>query len=247
MLTIRREPAQTSMEMRDAYNRLYQLPHVWLSRRYSLSRWLLRLIRPRPGCAMLDIACGEGALLAVARSAGLVCYGVDISDQAVGLAALRVGDRVAVAGDGERLPFPGDSFDYVTSIGSLEHYADMGRGITEMVRVLRPGGSACILVPNAFGLTWSVWNAWRTGRLADDEHQPIQRFATRCVWHELLEDHGLKVQRTLGHEQPWPRSSREWRFYLANPKEFLLLLLSPLVPLNLARHFVFVCCKASSI
>jgi SAM-dependent methyltransferase len=241
MLTIHREPIRSPREARAAYNRIYRDPHTWLFLRYSLARWLLNLIHPRPGSSLLDVACGDGALLAVARSEGVKGYGVDISDQAVRLACRTLGAGVAVAGDGESLPYPDGAFDYVTNIGSLEHYLDMERGAREMARVLKPGGLACILLPNAFGLTWSVWHAWRTGELSDDGYQPLQRYGTRRAWQTLLENNGLNVQRTVGYEQNWPRTADERRFYLARPKEFLLLLLSPFIPVNLARCFVYLC------
>jgi SAM-dependent methyltransferase len=187
------------------------------------------------------VACGDGAFLAAARSAGLICYGIDLSDQAACLTHRALGETLAATGDGETLPFADDTFDYVTNIGSLEHFLNMEWGVREMARVLKPDGLACILLPNAFGLTWSVWQAWRTGDLADDGHQPIQRFATRAAWQALLENNGLKVQRLVGYEQSWPRSTAERRFYLSRPKELILLLLSPLIPTNLARCFVFLC------
>jgi SAM-dependent methyltransferase len=241
MLTIHREPLRSSHQARAAYNRLYRDTQTWLSSRYSLARWLLGLIRPRPGSALLDVACGDGTLLTVARSVGVDCYGIDISDRAVGLARRTLGRGVVVTGDGAAIPCPDDAFDYVTNVGSLEHYVDMERGVREMARVLKPGGLACILLPNAFGLTWSVWHAWRTGELADDGRQPIQRFGTWRAWQELLTNNGLHVQRTVGYEQNWPRTAAERCFYLAHPREFLWLLLSPLIPLNLARCFVFLC------
>ncbi len=241
MLTIHREPIYSSPQARVAYNRLYQHPQTWLFSRYSIARWLLDLIHPWPGSTLLDVACGDGALLTVARSVGLDCYGIDISDQAVYLARRTLGQRIVVTGDGMAIPYPDDTFDYVTNIGSLEHYVNMECGAREMARVLKPGGLACILLPNIFGLTWSVWHAWRTGGLADDGYQPIQRFGTRQAWQALLTDNGLKIERIVGHEQIWPRTTSERRFYLTHPKQFLLLLLSPFIPLNLTRCFVFFC------
>lgn len=241
MFTTQREPVHSPRALQAAYNRLYQTRKDWLSRRDSLAHWLLGLIRPRPGATFLDVACGDGTLLAASRWTGLDCYGIDISDQAVRSAHRNLGQRGVIVGDGAMLPFPDNSFDYVTNIGSLEHYLEMERGVREMARVLKPEGLACILLPNAFGLTWSVWHAWRSGDLANDEHQPIQRFATRYAWQALLESNGLKVQRTVGYEQSWPRSVSEKRYYLTHPKELFLLLLAPLIPLNLARCFVFLC------
>jgi SAM-dependent methyltransferase len=241
MFTRHRTPVSSTRELQGAYNQLHQHPDTWLLHRCSLARWLLNLIHPRPGSSLLDVACGDGTLIAAARAVGLTCYGIDLSDQAVRLAHQALGETRVATGDGETLPFPDDTFDYVTNIGSLEHFLNMACGVREMARVLKSGGLACILLPNAFGLTWSVWQAWRTGDLADDGHQPLQRFATRAAWQALLETNGLQVRRLVGYEQTWPRSTAERRFYLSRPKEFILLLLSPLIPTNLARFFVFLC------
>jgi SAM-dependent methyltransferase len=148
-----------------------------------------------------------------------------------------------MVGDGSHLPFADDRFDYVTSVGSLEHYLDMAQGVREIVRVLKPEGRTCILVPNAFGLTWNLVRAWRTGDLADDDGQPIQRFGTRGAWCRLLAENGLTVDQTLGYERSWPQTQAEWRWIMARPTEWVLALLTPFLPLNMRRCFIFLCSK----
>jgi SAM-dependent methyltransferase len=49
---------------------------------------------------------------------------------------------------GERLPFPDASFDLVTTFQTLEHVADVGACIGEMLRVLRPGGVIYVRAPD---------------------------------------------------------------------------------------------------
>jgi SAM-dependent methyltransferase len=55
--------------------------------------------------------------------------------------------NVAVIGDLFHLPFKDNSFDYVFSIYVLEHIPDTKKAINEMLRVLKPGGTAYCLVP----------------------------------------------------------------------------------------------------
>lgn len=227
-------------QLRATYDELYA--QRWLSSRLSLFIGLMRLLKVQPGQALLDVACGDAQLGHLVQDAGAIYYGVDISYVAAWSARR---ERMFVA-DGARLPFMDNYFDHVTSIGSLEHYLDVAQGIREISRVLKPDGQACVLVPNAFGLTWNVLRVWRTGDLADDDGQPIQRFGTRNAWHRLLIENGLKVCRTLGHERDWPRTVAEWRLYLAQPKEALLALLAPCLPLNLKRNFVFLCTKMNA-
>jgi SAM-dependent methyltransferase len=246
MFTRYRQVIRTAEDARAAYSQLYGAFHLWVPSRHSLCRWLLRLMHVQPGKTLLDVACGGGELLLAAQSAGLRSFGVDISDRAVLLANEAIGQIRAVVSDGAALPFPDASFDYVTNVGSLEHYGDMESGVREMARVLKPEGTACVLLPNAFGLTWNVLHVWRTGDIADDGYQPIQRFATRRAWQSLLESNGLAVQRVVRYERVWPKAIREKLAYITQPKELLLFLAAPLIPLNLARCFVFLCNRSEA-
>jgi len=186
----------------------------------------------------LDIACGRGGVLREANRLGLKTYGVDISESAVQVAQKWASGAQIVVSDGEKLPFPDNCFDYVTNIGSLEHYINPEIGIQEIARVLRPGGKACIHLPNLFSLFWNIDHVRRTGGLSVDE-QPIQRYATRNEWRDLLEENGLQIYRTVKHVRTLPTTWHDLFWYLRHPKNLMFLLLTPLVPLNLANSLVF--------
>lgn len=235
LFDIRRETADQGSG--DAYDDLFKaqdFEHI-----QSFYLWVMRLIHPQSGSTFLDVACGAGALVRLAKEAGLRAVGIDISEVAVCVASERVEGAFAV-GAGECLPFTGASFDYVTNMGSLEHFVDPLTGLKEMARVLKPDGRAFILVPNTFSLLTNIWMAFRTGRTAVDE-QPIQRYGARADWEALIRAGGLVVRETLKYERSWPCSSSDWRYYLKRPKDLLRLLLTPFVPLNLAFCFVFIC------
>ena len=207
----------------------------------SFYLWLLQLLDPVAGRHLLDIAGGAGALNKFARE----YYHVRAVDCDISLNALR---RAATAhpgflgsvADGERLPFPTDSFDYVTCIGSLEHFPDMRRGVQEIARVLKTDGLACILVPNTYSLLGNVYSAYKHGASIID-NQPLQRYAARAEWEWLLRGNGLAVERTVKYERERPLTLTDVRWYWAHKKALIRLLLSPLVPLNLASCFVFLC------
>ncbi len=96
-----------------------------------------RLPRPR---AVLDLACGAGRHTAALRQRGFRTLGVDLS-----LTLLAFPPRVpCVAGDMRRLPFAGDTFDWVlnffTSFGYFERERENFQVLEEFVRVLTPGG-----------------------------------------------------------------------------------------------------------
>jgi ubiquinone/menaquinone biosynthesis C-methylase UbiE len=103
------------------------------------------------GCDVLDVGCNTGygtvRLVGAARS----ITGVDVSPAAIEAARTRAGAesiefRVV---DGKGLPFPDASFDLVTSFQVFEHVVDTDSYLSEIKRVLRPGGRALFTTPNA--------------------------------------------------------------------------------------------------
>jgi SAM-dependent methyltransferase len=138
------------------------------------------------------------------------------------------------------MPYADGTFHFLTNIGSLEHYVDPTEGAREMARVLAPDGVACVFLPNTFSLLGNMLYAWHNGRTADDG-QPIQRYAARFEWQDLLEAGGLTVIRTHKWESTPPMSPRDLWEYLKHPKAFIRLCLTPFLPLNLANSFVFIC------
>lgn len=112
-------------------------------------RWrrvVARSMAPSPGQLALDLACGTGDLaLALARGGGLV-IGVDFTLAMLVRAVRRSAGRVLWAGgDAMCLPFADRSFDGVTVAFGLRNFANLDRGLAEVLRVLRPGGRVGIL------------------------------------------------------------------------------------------------------
>jgi ubiquinone/menaquinone biosynthesis C-methylase UbiE len=106
---------------------------------------------PLEGKRVLDIGCGNGAYTTALAEGFDEVYGVDIEPDRVAEFARRVdGDRkfsVSLA-SAEALPFPDDHFDVVTAIEVIEHITDLDRALTEVHRVLRPGGAFLVSCPN---------------------------------------------------------------------------------------------------
>jgi ubiquinone/menaquinone biosynthesis C-methylase UbiE len=226
------------------YNELYQSPGR-LRDADTLYGWVLDLLRPQAGDQLLDVACGEGVLVRLARERALNVVGIDFAFQAARIAHRQTVDCAIVAGDGEALPFQSQTFDYVTNLGSLEHFADPEQGIREMARVLRVDGLAAILLPNSYYLADIVWHVWRTGYSVTHK-QPIERFATHGEWRDLLETSGLHVVRSYKYNFRFPRSGNDWTWYFQHSRKFLYLAMAPFVPFHLSYSFLYVCTPARS-
>lgn len=93
--------------------------------------------------SLLDVGCGTGALLEQIKSKwpDTRISGVDISGEMVKVASQRLGRTTeVVVGDAENLPWEDNSFDAVVSTISFHHYPHPITALTEIRRVLKPGG-----------------------------------------------------------------------------------------------------------
>src|SRR5579862_686492 len=112
------------------------------------------------GKDVLEIGCGTGVHTRLLAEAGATVSAVDLTTTAVEY----TGRRLAHAGvpanvveaDAESLPFPDASFDYVWSWGVIHHSQDTDRVISEIARVLRPGGRLSFMVYHRTSLTYWV-------------------------------------------------------------------------------------------
>jgi SAM-dependent methyltransferase len=107
------------------------------------------------GKKVLEIGLGYGTLGQLLASRGADYYGVDISSGPVEMMRERL-RRVGKDLDGRvrqgsalQLPFDESTFAYVYTIGCLHHTGDVPRSISEVHRVLRPGGTAVVMLYNA--------------------------------------------------------------------------------------------------
>ena len=116
---------------------------------------------------ILDVACGTGdSTISIAKAAaeGTEVTGVDISEGMMALIGDKaekagVGDRIRLqVADGEALPYEDGSFDRVTCAFGIRNFEHKERGLSEFLRVLKPGGKAVILelsVPQNRVVRWA--------------------------------------------------------------------------------------------
>lgn len=123
----------------DVLSRAYggdHTPYEWLARSVSGSAGLV-----------LDLACGAGAMVDRLAREGRTVVGLDRSEAELHEAARR-GRGPLVAGHASYLPFADDSFDAVVSSLGIAVVADRSRLLSEVARVLRPGGVFAALTPS---------------------------------------------------------------------------------------------------
>jgi len=149
--------------------------------------------RGRP-IRMLDVGCGTGVFVSAVRSAlpAVSVVGIDLVAEMLEKGRLRwqsqSGHVLPVQGDSERLPFPPASFDIVTCANSFHHYPRQDRAISEMRRVLKPGGRLIIIDgyrDNLWG--WFIYDMCVAGVEGDVRHASAARF------RELMTQAGLQA------------------------------------------------------
>src|SRR5437773_9855832 len=106
---------------------------------------------------LLDVPAGEGALADRLDRAGFEVACCDLYPEIFRLPALEI-KRADLGGT---LPYPDQSFDYITCLEGLEHIENPQQAIREFARLLRPGGHLISSVPNILNieerLKWLIY------------------------------------------------------------------------------------------
>jgi SAM-dependent methyltransferase len=144
------------------------------------------------GDRLLDVACGSGLAIELARLRGAACYGVDASARLVAVARDRNPGCDIRVGDMNALPWDPASFDIVTSFRGI--WGTTPGAVGEMHRVLRPGGRVAITVWGHLKMCAGVW-ALAPFRLAAtkkvDNQAVMVSLGRPGAGEQLLQFHGF--------------------------------------------------------
>ncbi len=201
-------------------------------RRYRWHYHLVRLFESLRGShgRLLEIGCGIGVDSIQLAKCGFDVTAVDLTSEAIEIAKtfaarrdVSIDFRVANA---EGLDFPDESFDVVYSFGVLHHTPHIDQAVREVRRVLKPGGTALIMLYAKYSLVNAIHRAFRLPyESRDGNDSPVNyTFSERGVEHLFADFSRVSVtkdypftfgfgplptklptslQRTLGHAIGW--------------------------------------------
>jgi len=186
---------------------------------------------------LLDVPAGEGALAARLIKAGFEVSCCDLYPE-----IFRLKDVPIHRGDlNAELPFANRSFDHVTCLEGLEHIENPQQAIREFARVLRPGGTVIVSVPNILNieerLKWLLYGYTshfkpmsRTHverlRAEYDNREEIAAHVNPIAYSELryiLEKNGFQIEQ-VRRDKP---KSNTWMYW---PVVLLIRLIAGLTP-----------------
>jgi len=197
----------------------------WVGR--SAAEWALNVVKPliSDGGRILDVGCGYGSFVLLARQAGYDAYGFDLSKFEVSIAQKRAGrlfptldaQSVFRTMDATRFHGHGNGYDAITLWNVLEHVPNHRRLLRDCAALLNPGGRIFLVCPNYFAfrmeahyhVPWSPW-LWFSRKWAREHliaHSKDPRFFEEsiyyttnwsvlfCLWRLKL--HVFNIDRTL--------------------------------------------------
>jgi len=186
--------------------------HWWYrGRRRVLRAQLDRLVLPADPL-ILDAGCGSGRTLDELCAYGTVA-GADLSEEAVAAARAR-GHHAVVLAPVEALPFADGAFDLVTCLDVIEHTADDGAALAELLRVTDSGGYVIVTVPAHQAL-------WSNHDVVNQHYRRYSRdalrAAARAAGFEVVEETGFNlaplapaaIVRAIQNRRPTPPSASD--------------------------------------
>lgn len=172
----------------------------------------LRTIKVVPGGNLLDVGCGSGAFLHIAKKLNMNCYGVEPGSFDVNHAEEN-GFNI-YHGFLEDAKYPDNFFDCITMNHSLEHMNDPMSAFKEAHRILKSDGLLRIAVPQSKSLAhWLFKENW----IQLDPPRHLFNFSTSCL-KSYADKTGFKVKKIRYVSSPMGFGVKnKWLFALLYP------------------------------
>ncbi len=150
-------------------------------REFILDEAMMERVRGRSFTTALDVGCGEGRFCRMLQACHLKTTGIDPTEALIRHANERDPQGDYRIGRAEALDFADRSFDLVVSYLSLVDIADIRRAISEMARVLTPGGTLLIANITSFN-TAGMPNGWTRDQEGEERFVIDHYLEERPVW-----------------------------------------------------------------
>jgi len=133
------------LAVQNAYRARYRAIHPgWTSSGDQLEAIVRSHVTP--SSRVLDLGCGRGGVVELIWRDVRLAAGLD--PDVPSLSEHRAPGMPAVRGVGEHIPFASETFDLVVCVWVLEHLKEPAQALSEVGRVLRPGGHFVFVTPN---------------------------------------------------------------------------------------------------
>ena len=158
----------------------------------------------RPG-VIVDLGCGDGQLIHAMGAHGLLrdtTYAVDLSPERVARAVEMAPGVEGIVADAGSVPLPGNVADGIVCNVVIEHVRDDRALVSEVARLLRPGGwwyiSSCLAGRRA----WWIYRNTRGERVLDPTH--VREYKSEEAFREVLTHPDLLIAELASRPQRFP-------------------------------------------
>lgn len=184
-------PRPVHAEVLETYDADYSKGYVAkrAGKRKRSARWVRRVRAAKPSGRWLDVGCSAGFTVEAARNLGYDAWGVDVESWGVNYARETLGLVNVRQGMLEDQGFADNSFDIITAYEVIEHVPDLNRFLTELKRLLAPGGLIILHTPDV--------GHWRRPKKLEtwDAIIPSEHlyYFSKQTLGRLVKKHGLAV------------------------------------------------------
>jgi len=180
---------------------------MWQMDNYTFCEHFAGLLAPQPGAVFLDYGCGDGRIVSLLRAGGRQAFGCDVF---YGGGSYRSRVAPELLNDGiirdmpeSRIPFADATFDVVISNQVFEHVPDLESVLSEIRRVLKPGGILLFLFPDR-----SIWREGHCG--VPFLHRFGKGTRLRIVYAALWRTAGFGFHKGDKGILEWSRNFCDW-------------------------------------
>lgn len=214
------------------------------------SKYIQTLIDSSSGGSLcLETGCGSGAFSLAFAATGRRVISMDISQsilknilankERLASAFPKITSLLALRGDIEKLPFADNTFQTVFSEGVIEHWTDRNERasvLSEMNRVIAPGGYLVVFVPNGRHPFHRWWKITGYPGYASEDKVPWHRFGSAELGKELEQSGFSDVQ--YDGVSPWSTLGIWPNWFIFRALAYICARIFP-APISLRRRWGF--------